>query len=348
MVKFLFFLRGCVQIVLKIRLYKLRKVYRLNRMYSLSMYTSNGRIYRHLSMCCLLFLVVAVSVSTVPAQDDRNVVSSESGTEYKTGIELYSAGKYDDAIAHFEKAYALDSRNVAALFAHGLALNKPGKYKEAAEQFGMVLDNDPGHKKALRLYPAALARTGNTKKTLAAYDRVIAAAPDDYYLYWSKARYLIKLKKYDEAVTNLHKSIELDSKQPAVYETLAFVYREQKKTGDALSAYDKALALKPGDTKYMYYRAQTLFELGKMKEAFDAATQILAQNKNHARARIITADYKRLKGQYDEALAAYAIAAKNIETKAYAEHFINVINQKLEEIEIEKEWEAQQKQKESK
>lgn len=327
---------------------KIRKVYRLNRMYSLSIYTSTGRIYRPLSMCCLLFLVVVVSVSTLSAQDDRNVVSSESGTEYKTGLELYGAGKYDDAIGHFEKAYALDSRNVAALFAHGLALNKLGKYKEAAEQFGMVLDNNPGHTKALRLYPAALSRTGDTEKTLAAYDRVIAAVPDDYYLYWRKARYLIRLKKYDEAAAALHKSIGLDAQQPAVYETLAFVCREQKKPGDALSAYEKALALKPDDIKYMYYRAQTLFELGKMEEAFDAASQILAHNTNHARARIITADYNRLKGQYDEALGDYAIAAKNIETKAYAQYFIGVINQKLEEIEIEKEWEARQKKKENK
>ena len=304
-------------------------------------------MYRHLNVYIMLFLVVVVSVGMVSAQDDRDVVSSESGTEYKTGLELYSAGKYGEAIGHFEKAYALDSRNVAAIFAHGLALNKLGKYKEAAVKFGMVLDNDPGHTKALRLYPAALAQTGDTEKTLAAYDRVIAAAPDDYYLYWGEARYLIKLKKYDEAVTALHTSIELDSQQPEVYETLAFVCREQKKPGDALSAYDKALALKPGDTKYMYYRAQTLFELGKMEEAFDAATQILEKNKNHARARIITADYKRLKGQYDEALADYAIAAKNIETKAYAEHFIGVIKQTLEEIEIEKEWEASQKKEES-
>lgn len=309
------------------------------------MYTSNSRIYRLLSMCVVLFLIVVVSVSTVSAQDDQDVVSSESGTEYKTGLKLYSAGKYNNAISHFEKAYALDGRNVAALFAHGLAMNKLGKYKEAAEKFGMVLDNNPGHTKALRLYPAALARTGDTEKILAAYDRVIATAPDDYYLYWGKARYLIKLKKYDDAVTALHKSIELDSQQPAVYETLAFVCREQKKPGDTLSAYDKALALKPGDTKYMYYRAQTLFELGKMEEAFVAATQILAKNKNHARARIITADYKRFKGQYDEALEDYAIAAKNIETKAYSEYFIDVINQKLEEIEIEKEWEASQKNK---
>ncbi len=309
------------------------------------MYISYSRIYRPLSMCCLLFLVVVVSVGTVSAQDDRNVVSSESGTEYKTGLELYSAGKYDDAIGHFEKAYTLDSRNVAALFAHGLALNKLGKYKEAAEQFGMVLDKNPVHTKALRLYPAALARTGDTEKILAAYDRAIAKKPDDYSYYLGKARVLIKLKKYDEAVANLHKSIELDSKQPAVYETLAFACREQKKLSDALSAYEKALALKPGDIKYMYYRAQTLFELGKMEEAFDAATQILAHNTNHARARIITADYNRLKGQYDEALEDYSIAAKNIETKAYAEYFIGVINQKLEEIEIEKEWEARQKNK---
>ena len=70
---------------------------------------------------------------------------------------------------------------------------------------------------------------------------------------------------------------------------------------------------------------------------------ILKKNKNHARAHVIVGDYKRINGQLEEALREYEIAVKNIETKAYAEHFIKVINQQLEEIEIEKEYEARQK-----
>ncbi|MBN1292751.1 MAG: tetratricopeptide repeat protein [Candidatus Latescibacteria bacterium] len=295
----------------------------------------------------LIICIILTSICAVFAQDAEVVVNEESGTAYKEGLKYYSEGKYDDSIRYFQKAYELDDRNISALFAHGLALNKQGKYKGAAEKFGLTLDKDPGHTKALRLYPSTLARIDEDEKAINAYDKSIATTPDDYYLYWGKARVLIKLQKYDEAISQLKKSIEIDPKQETVYETLAFVYRQQKNIEDALSAYEKALELKPGDIKYMYYRAQTLSELGRMEDAYKAAIEILGKNQNHARARVIVADYKRLKGQYQEALDDYNIAAKNIETKAYAEHFIGVINQKLEEIEIEKEWETRQKQQQN-
>ncbi|MCE5248813.1 tetratricopeptide repeat protein [bacterium] len=254
----------------------------------------------HAFIVCMVLCVFMVQAQ------ESDVVNKESGTEYKSGLKLYNEGKYSQAIPYFQKAYSLDNRNTAALFAHGLALNKIGKYREAAAQFEKVLEKEPAHEKALKSLAAAYINAGDNEKALSAYDRGISSAPKDSYYYLGKAKILINLKKF----------------------------------GDALPLIQKARELNPQSMEISEALAQTYVELGRMDDAYEIASDILGKDRNHARARVIVADYKRLKGKLGEALEDYRLAAKNIETKAYAEHFIEVINQKLEETEIEKEYEA--------
>lgn len=266
------------------------------------------------------------------------VVNEKSGAEYKEGLAAYQEGDYNLAITHFVKAHELDERNVAAVFAHGLALLKQKDFAKAASKFEAVLDKEPDHEKAARMFPYALDKAGDKEEALAAYDRVIASHPDNAGLYWGKARVLIQHDNAGDAVPLLKKAVELEKKNPALYETLSIALYRTRQFKEALAANDNALALKPGDTGYLYFKAQVLSETGAMKDAYDTAKKVLAKNADHARARIIVADYKREQGMLDEALADYELAMKNIETRAYASHYIEVIKQQQEEEEIEREY----------
>ena len=104
-------------------------------------------------------LIFILSISMSPtialsqnAEEKENVVSQESGDEYNAGLEFFKKRQYTEAIPHFRKAYELDERNVAALFAHALTLNNIKQYKEAAERLELLLSKDPAHDKALLLY----------------------------------------------------------------------------------------------------------------------------------------------------------------------------------------------------
>ncbi|HDY89854.1 MAG TPA: tetratricopeptide repeat protein [bacterium] len=260
-------------------------------------------------LCAVMFLLIQM-INTAYSQEN-DVVNEESGKEYRNGRKLFKEGNYSQSIEHFKKAYMLDERNITSLFAHGLALYKLQKFKEASEKFLLVLTKEPNNEKALKMLPLAFTNDGETEKALAAYDSGIEANPGDYYFYQGKARIYIDLQKYEEAIKLLNKAIEIEPQRIELYETIAYVYRD----------------------------------MGMNDEAHKAALKVLEKSKNNARALVIVADYKRLSGKYEEALEDYELAARNIETKAYAEHFIEVINQKLEEIEIEKEYEARQNAK---
>ncbi|MHB9030682.1 MAG: tetratricopeptide repeat protein, partial [Candidatus Latescibacterota bacterium] len=191
------------------------------------------------------------------------------------------------------------------------SLTKLNRPKEAVERFTAVLVRDPNHAKALQALPAALYQAGEVEKALAAYDRAIARNPKAPDLCTGKATILIKLKKYDEAVKVLEKAQQIEPKNMKVMETTAYV----------------------------------LAESGKLRDAAALAEKILAASPNNARAHLIMGDNLRIAGKTDQALRHYEAAALNLETKAYAVHFIEVIRKQKEEEEIEREYEGHQNKK---
>lgn len=248
--------------------------------------------------------------AALPAQE-KAAVNPESGREYNAGLALFTAGKHAQALDHFRKAEQLDASNTAAVFAQGLALVKLKRPKEAVERYTVVLNREPDHAKALQALPQALARAGETEKALAAYDRGIAKAPKSIEFHAGKATLLIELKRYDDAVKTL----------------------------------EQARVINPNNAKILETTAYVLAESGKLKEAAALAEKILASNPTNARAHVILGDNFRLARKFPEALQHYRAATKNLETKAYAEHFIETIEKEREEEEIEREFEQRQNNK---
>lgn len=254
-------------------------------------------------------LLIAVFIGTAFGQQTTLVVNSESGEVYREGLALFKKGNYEQAAELFNTSYQNDRRNINALFAYGMSLNKLGKFTDAAQSFKQVIAKDNGHIKAHWLLPVALANAGKTDEAIAAYDAGISALPDNYNLIIGKATLLIKLGRHKDAIPVLNKAAELDTDKIDALEKLMFVYRE----------------------------------LGDVNNAYSSAQKVLKKDDKHARAFLAVGDYHRSEERYEEAINAYNIAAKNIDTKAYAEHYIDVIKQTLDEIEIEKEYQARLK-----
>ena len=196
------------------------------------------------------------------------------------------------------------------MFAQGRAFNNLKKYPEAVAARFRLRKTEPDHDKALRLYPVVLEQAGRNDDALAAYDKALTRIPDNADLNWGKGRVFVRMQKHKEAIPPL----------------------------------EAALRLEPANQKIRLLLTQTYVSVGRPEDAYKAAETILAAEPNNARARVIVADWKRQQGDYEAAIADYTAAAKNIETKAYAEHFIEVIRQQMEEEEIENEYRERLKQ----
>ena len=266
-----------------------------------------GAAVKWLACMAAIAFLAGLAAGPVRAQntDPAVAVTQESGETYRAGLKDFNTRQYERALQQFVKAYQLDERNINALFAQALSLSRMGRNDESESVLGQVLVKDGSHEKALLLLPVVLSNEGKADQALAAYDRAIGRVSDDVPLLLGKGTLLLKQGRTKEAVAALSQAAANAPEDMAVLERLAYAYNES----------------------------------GDLENAYRTARTILARDPSSARALAIAGDYFRMKEQYREALDAYSKAAKNIETKAYAEHFIEVINQRLEELEIEKEFE---------
>jgi len=87
------------------------------------------------------------------------------------GGTLYFEGKYDEAIACYDKAIEIDPDNPVVWNNKGLALNSLGKYKEAIACYDRVIEIDSKDADAWNNKGLALNSLGNTEEAKKCYEK---------------------------------------------------------------------------------------------------------------------------------------------------------------------------------
>ena len=92
---------------------------------------------------------------------------------------------------------------------------------------------------------------GKADEALAAYDRAVAARPDDDTAHFDRAAALLKLAKLPEATRELQRSIETHdpSLKADAYYNLGVAQHRQEHYREAVDAYKRALGLRPDDRR---------------------------------------------------------------------------------------------------
>lgn len=193
---------------------------------------------------------------------------------YDKGIAQKKDQQYDDAINAFKKAVALKSTYGEAWHQLGWCYNEVGKYNEAIDALKKEEMNNPADQASTDLelgyaykgldkndealpyfnnaikidpnYALAYKERGNCyykkadyEKALSDFDKYesLASDIDDAVFYYKKGWCENEFAKYNDAVTTLKKSIELDNKYSDAYSELGYAYYELNLNDDAIANY---------------------------------------------------------------------------------------------------------------
>jgi tetratricopeptide (TPR) repeat protein len=138
---------------------------------------------------------------------------------YFNGNALINLGRYEEAIAAYDQALAINPNLDEAFYKKGNALINLSRYEEAIAAYDQALAINPNLDEAFYNKGIALINLGRYEEAIAAYDQSLAIKPEDANTHFNKSCCFALSGQTEPAITSLQTAISLDSK-----------YREMAKT----------------------------------------------------------------------------------------------------------------------
>nr|HEX4315504.1 tetratricopeptide repeat protein [Kofleriaceae bacterium] len=187
------------------------------------------------------------------------------------GVIAWDEGDDDTAIDAFTKALAIVHDRVPTLLARAEAYRRAGHKKEARSDYETALkkadEDDPNRRDAAARLASLLADDGEFDDAVGVLRDVVQQSGTNAKIYTALGMIYIAQKRYELAALVLGKAVELDAKDPAVYNALAILAMRQGKAQDAFDDFDHAVSLDASYIDARFNKASVLLDAGDFQRA---------------------------------------------------------------------------------
>lgn len=158
------------------------------------------------------------------------------------------------------------------------------------------------HKRAL-----ALQKNGDQEEAITQLDKALEIEPDNPELLYDKAISLQMLLRFDDAIEYYNKSMMTDKDNFGAFinKGLCLSNPSTNKHEEALSCFEHALRLLPGDPGALSLKGYSLDSLGRYREAIECFDKILEVQPREVNILINKGLALSHLGKYDEAIAYF-------------------------------------------
>jgi predicted O-linked N-acetylglucosamine transferase (SPINDLY family) len=178
---------------------------------------------------------------------DRTEALQEAKRLFDLGNTCKARGRLNEAIAHYERALALDPENARLLNNLGLALAAQGKIEQAIRHYERALALYPDNARALNNLGLALAAQGRIEQAITHYQRALALSPDDFVACNNLGNACKALGRIEQAITHYQRALALNPGYAPAHHNLGSALALQGRMSQAIAHYERARALWPGN-----------------------------------------------------------------------------------------------------
>ncbi len=186
-------------------------------------------------------------------------------------------GRYDEAIATFRGALAVEPNHTDALLGLADAYYQNGDVTQAEPLYKRAIDTKPdywiGYNRLGRFY----FRIGRVKEATRQFEQIIRLTPDNPYGFINAGAAYWNDGQADRAIEMFERSLNIQPEY-STYSNLAAAYFSEKRYEAAAEAYLKALEIKDTDYQTWSYLATTYENIpGKTEDMRQAAREAIKQ-----------------------------------------------------------------------
>ena len=187
------------------------------------------------------------------------------------GIIAWRDGEDDQAIDAFGKALSGNREHTPTLTARAEAYRRSGRKKEAKADYEAALDqmadDDPNRPDAAARMASLLRDAGDFDDAVEVLRDTVRVSGTNAKIYTELGQIYIAQKRLELAQLVLAKALELDAKDPAVYNALALLAQRQGKAQEAFERFDQAASLDANYIDARFNKATVLLDAGDYARA---------------------------------------------------------------------------------
>jgi tetratricopeptide (TPR) repeat protein len=150
--------------------------------------------------------------------------------------------------------------------------------------------------------------TDSTSAELALLNKQISDAPDNPDLYNKRAKYYSENKKFDEALSDINKALNLDSAKAEYFLTLSDIYFGTGKIKNCQAAIQKSINIDPEYTDGLLKMAELQLYFKEYTKTFEYINKALDVNKVNAKAYFMKGMTYKEMGDTGKAVSSFITA----------------------------------------
>lgn len=190
---------------------------------------------------------------------------------YDLGVIAWREGEDDEAIEDFTKALAQNKDHTPTLLARAEAYRRAGKKSPARADYEAALkgmdEDDPNRRDAAARLASLLRDAGEYEDAVEVLRETVRVSGTSSRIYTELGQIYIAQKRLELAQLVLAKALELDAKDPAIYNALALLAQRQGKAQEAFERYDQAVSLDASYIDARFNKATVLLDAGDYARA---------------------------------------------------------------------------------
>ena len=209
-----------------------------------------------------------------------------------------------------------------ALFQQAVTLHSRGRLAEAEQLYSQLLHANPNLMDARHMLGVIKAQQGHANEAYDLIAPVVQANPRDALALANFANVLNDLNRFDEALSFYDRSLALNPGYPPAWLARGNVLQHLLRYDEALESYNRFLGFDPNHAQAWNNRGMALQHLGRMDEALDAYARAEALDPSLAQAFLNHGLCHLLMGDFAKGLPLLEWRkrmAEPLEARAYAQ-----------------------------
>ncbi|MGE0813445.1 MAG: tetratricopeptide repeat protein [Vicinamibacterales bacterium] len=203
---------------------------------------------------------------------------------------------WDEAIAGYERALALNPQSPDTVYWYGLYLGVIGRFERSYALLDRAAELDPLSLLVPSVQGWVRFFARRFEDALPFYRRVLNQAPDHHVALWFLGQALVELAQFDEGLAALGRALELSARSARQLGYLGYAYGRAGREDDAracLAELDQR-----ADCRYVppYFPALVLSGLDRADDALDRLEQAHGQSDTMLRDLLADPSWDRLRG----------------------------------------------------